>query len=331
MNRWIKIFVGALALGTSFAWSRPMEMPGRENVRDLVARADLVFRGRVERAKENKQRPKESSAEIVVEKVYKGTGPRGKIEIIYDSSDIECVRPIPNERSLFFVRYTEGKARLLDCQHGKLKGVLRDGKSAAGESPEKVLGNDLRQALKSGDRDEVLAAIPQLVGLGRRDIISDLKSLLPQGDSELKFTAHWALIQLGDYSGLEALASEFKKDTPVSVFLHWNISSAIININDKQAVAPVLTLTRSENPMLVKAGAEALRNIKSKTTVFRLIELLDYPDADVKYHALMTLVDIEEEVMPQAPARETFNRGPERYLGVWKDWWEKRGKRKYSK
>lgn len=319
--------VGANAPGAS---ARPVEFPGSGNMRALMAKADMVFRGKVMSVEENGEAPANSKARISVEKIYKGTNPSGDLEIVFDASNKGCVRPISGERALFLIKQVEGKSKLLDCQYGKLKAVQGKGKDGAGLAPEESIAGDLEKALDSADREEKLAAIQQLAALSRKKSAPKIKNQLTNSDLDVRYSAHWALIKLGDYSQLDTIGRELKKGTTVSAFINWNLGREIGNIADKKVSGSAETLTRSDNPVLVQAGVRALRNMKDPRTASRLVELLDSQDRDVAYDAMAALDGIKNGELSETPSTGVFMKDPDKYLRQFKDWWLKDGKKKFG-
>lgn len=322
MNR-IKLLTALSIAGIlpGLAGARPIELPGSANLKNLIAGADIIFRGKVDSVKDD-------IATITVERAYKGASADEKIQVTFDSANQGCGQIIANERAIFLLKKANGKRILIDCQHGKIRTGAGKGKKAG--SPEELLAGDLESSVASGTREERISAIQSLVALKRRDATSSIKEQISSPDTEIKLTARWALLKLGDITQLDSLDQDLKANSKPSGVVIWSIGKAVSDVSDNKAVPALERLSHSHNPQLMQASVRALRALHSPSSAPRLVELLDSADRDVAYDAMAGLDMIKNGEMSEIPSMTLFAKDSEKYIKQWKDWWQKAGKAKYG-
>ena len=87
------------------------------------------------------------------------------------------------------------------------------------------------------------------------------------------------------------------------------------------------TFLGSKNERLRHRAAEALRFMRDKRVVPFLAKLLDNPDREVQYNAMMGIAEATKPrphaISPEwFTAKENFDRDPERYLNLCRAWWQ---------
>lgn len=305
--------------------ARPMRMPGGENLVQLVKDADLTVRGIVTHISGRAGAFSPDGLTIEVEKVYKGSA-KDKLDVAIQSSSSLC--PIPREGNgvLILATVKDGKATVADCSTG----IWSAAKVVETTEAKSSLEDDILADLKDADHNIIAGALRQLAGLGTRRGHEALKQFLVSDDPDIRAAAVRGLLTLGDTSALSAVASlEDKKFN--DWFVLGQIHGAISTIKDKAAVPDLIQLTRSSHDDLVKSAAYALREIKSPSSVSRLVELLDHPSRDVRFDALAGLDAIVHGKDSEMPSPEAFEKNPDKFVAHWKDWWMKTGKKRYEK
>jgi len=302
----------------------PHQLPGRQDIDQLISASDLVIKGVVKEVRRRDGKP-----EVVlldVKKIYKGAEPgSATVEVYIKSASDLCAIPEVGSSMLAFAKTEAGKVIASDCPRDIWAAPRKQGSKNASQSPAAALESDLRAALKEPDRKDVIAAIRQLGNLKAKSAREEIKPLLKSDDPDIQAMAVRSLLKLGDYSGLSRVAwLQGKK------FDEWlilaEINSSISSLDDKQAVPALIPLTKSPNDAVVRSALDALRNIKSPEATQSLIELLDHGNPDIRFSALMTLTDIEPKVMEDAPGRDLYMASPDKYAKVWKEWWTNKKK-----
>jgi len=79
------------------------------------------------------------------------------------------------------------------------------------------------------------------------------------------------------------------------------------------------------------AGIYGLRNLHNPKSVPVLIKALDDPDLLTEYEALITLAEITHKGGDYGPGLGPFRTNPEKYIGLWKEWWETEGRSEYER
>lgn len=94
--------------------------------------------------------------------------------------------------------------------------------------------------------------------------------------------------------------------------------------------AALKELVKCRYPMIRFAAIEAIREFRAPRTMPFLVELLDSPDVDVRYDALITLAEISGKGGDFEPLDAQFKANPAKYTALWKQWWRDDGSRRYA-
>lgn len=303
--------------------ARPIRLPGGENLSQLLKDADLAVRGIVTHVDERSGADFPDGLSVEIQKAYKGSA-KGTLTVTIGSSSSLCSIPKEGNGVLILAAVKGGKPVVADCSTGVWSAAKT--KVEARSS----LEDDVLSDLKDPDTKIVAGALRQLTALGARRGREALKQFLASDDVDIRAAAVRGLLKLGDTSALSAVEGLEGKQLG-DMFVLSQIRGSISTVKDKGAVADLIKLTRSSHDELVKSAAYALREIKSPESASRLVELLDHPNRDVRYNAVVGLDAIEHGEPSEAPSKATFEKNPDKVAAHWKDWWTKTGKRKYKK
>jgi hypothetical protein len=79
------------------------------------------------------------------------------------------------------------------------------------------------------------------------------------------------------------------------------------------------------------AGAlTGLRKIANPIVIPFLVSVLDDPDPVVAYIALITLAEMTKKYGDFGPGRGLYDKDPQKYIALWKHWWETEGRAEYG-
>ena len=100
-----------------------------------------------------------------------------------------------------------------------------------------------------------------------------------------------------------------------------------MRLKDPQYAEYVALLLRSKNERVKRDASRALRRMEDKRVVPLLAKLLDDPDREIQYNAMLGIAEATKPrrhaITPDwFTAKENFDRDPERYLNACRAWWE---------
>src|SRR5205085_12201864 len=196
-----------------------------------------------------------------------------------------------------------------------------------------MLERDLEAALISGQREDVLNAVALLGNLKQVQSTEPLKNLLPTNDRQIEGTLYLALIKLGDYSKLGPTGEffRFKNSDAAIQNLRVELGRAISNIHSSTVLPQLEHFSESDDQLLRGSAVLALRTIASPTSVPLLIDRLDDSDQDIRYVSVIALALIINKVGDWAPSRQMFDQQENKYVSLWKEWWQNQGKTHYPR
>src|SRR6185312_2933070 len=136
-----------------------------------------------------------------------------------------------------------------------------------------------------------------------------LHTAFGSSDQQLRLTAAASLLMENDISVLAAAYDEANR-LPMDSYLRLNLASAIRDgVQNANAIPYLNRILQSEDPVMRRAAASALRNIGSKACVVALANALNDPDKATLYYAVVGLAEIEG--MPEKkPSPEDFAPNP---------------------
>lgn len=101
------------------------------------------------------------------------------------------------------------------------------------------------------------------------------------------------------------------------------------NNKDLPALEELVTNSPVENPLRACA-MRGLRSLRVRTSVPFLIRQLDDANLMVSYLAVITLAEITDKSGEYGPGMGLFEKDPQKYRRVWRNWWEQWGAKEYS-
>jgi hypothetical protein len=241
---------------------------------------------------------------------------------------------------LFFLQDREGKYfpfdkffSLLDIS--RLQGPVVHGVT----DPMRLLEIDLKAGLKDANGDRVLDSIRMLGNLRHLQSTRELKQLLHSQYGLIRVYAYEALLNLGDYSVLNAVRKFLatKPEAPGSIYMPQDrllamqirLASQIGNIKDPELLPELEKFLLSPNRFTRAQALQAVRAINSPHSAPLFYKLLDDTDVDNRFGAMQGLLTIAGGgPIPWVPTWDEFRRSPDVYVAKCKEWWDTEGKYK---
>ncbi len=196
------------------------------------------------------------------------------------------------------------------------------------------LQTDIAIALGAADGPDAQAAIEALLLQFRtlsNATAGTLESLLPRSLPIRIMTA--ALLARKDperqMPGLLTLLKDNSDATTEALTQYGvlaDIGQAVSTVTDMTQIAQLEELASSNSKWLAMSAMLRIREIADRSTFPFLIGKLDASDRDVQWEALITLAVVTGKGGDFGPFREQFEDDPEKYVGLWKEWWAAGGR-----
>jgi HEAT repeat protein len=279
------------------------------------------------------------SATVGVDRYYKGGGATPQITVTFfvardpRHSDLPFQQLATGEYALFFLKEGSGRYTFSDPWFGKLEVSRRLAEDTADtHDPATLLEADLRAGLAEASRDLLLDNIRLLGNLRRLRSSRELHPFASSDDLEVRGAANLALMRVGDYSMIEE-AVEFlllQDPNPRIRALQGKLANEFESVKDPATLDVIHRYMRSDNQMVRIAMVKAAERIHSPKAVPWLVERLDDPVEDVRYHAVLALCEMEGKGPGGwGAAIDVYDQNESQYISKWKQWWETEGKFKY--
>ncbi len=192
----------------------------------------------------------------------------------------------------------------------------------------------LAQIVAQSDRQDKLRALRLLQGF---DAVSQqtralMRRIADSDDFEMALTA-WAILlktKTPDVvAGLSAYLSSHPKATEPTLALK-GVEDGLSAIRDERALGTLEQLASSKHFEIRTGALYALRGIKDPKSVPTLVQSLDDEKPDLQYLALITPAEtLKKYEGDYAPSMYLFDKRPQYYIGLWKQWWADEGSKLY--
>jgi hypothetical protein len=192
----------------------------------------------------------------------------------------------------------------------------------------------LAQIVAQPDREDKLRALELLEGF---DAISQQTEALmwriaDSSDFEIAMTA-WAVLLKSKSSKVVAgllgyLNAHAPPQEPTDALV--GVEEGLSSIRNERALASLEQLASSKYFEVRSGALYALRGMKDPRSVRTLIQSLDDERPELQYRALITLAEILGKYEGDyAPSMYLFDKEPQHYIGLWKQWWTEEGSKLY--
>jgi len=281
-----------------------------------------------------------------IERIIKGRGLSPNDEIM-----IEFCKPVggfhcrsetlsKGECCIVFLKKRDDKFEFFRDVQSKLP--ARKGKSPVsfGNTPEKIMLEELVNNFYSQKRQSIILTLHQLIYLQSKEVYPYVKELENLVDPLIKGMVIGTLISLGDFSYIDKAVDFLEREKDLlpkrgegfgvsKYFVEEGILTGIEHIgnlpNRLQAVPQLNPLLKHSYTHLRKRVVHLLRRLKHSSSIPYFIDALDDIDIDVRYNAMMAVAEITGKVGGM-PAKHKFLENEKEYINHWKEWWKKEGK-----
>ena len=237
------------------------------------------------------------------------------------------------DRALLFLKATSPTTYQLG---DRFLGVTRftalpSGSGGAGlNGLEIALASLLRQQSKA-DRLNALRLLQGFDAVSQ-DTLASANALISSDDPDIAFTALAVLLKTGTPSAVEKFKRYADSYTgtaePIALV---SIGTELGQISNTKALAMIESLSSSRLQSIRYGAMQSLRRMRTPQAVPTLIQRLDDPNSTIQYLAVITLAEsINKLEGDYAPSMYLFDKRPQYYVGLWKQWWEEEGKLRYE-
>jgi hypothetical protein len=347
----VKIVTGlfaALLSWAAMAAADVMPVPGTQRVKPVFDKSDLVCICTAESTNREVQSGLQDSAgrpiarittttTFAIATVYKGAGlvrQQLVIRSVYDSP-----LPPPPEGSfkkgqpflLFLVRASPAIYETADKFLGMSPfTIVPTGRIVAGLTG---LETTLVRIVAQANRENQLRALRLLEGFNAisQQTQALIRRIADSDDFEMALTA-WAILLKTKspdvVAGLLGYLSVRPPSKPTLALL--GVEEGLSTIRDERALGTLEQLASSKYFEIRTGALYALRGMKDPRSVPTLVQRLDDDRPELQYLALITLAEtLKKYEGDYAPSMYLFDKKPQYYIGLWKQWWAEEGSKLY--
>jgi HEAT repeat protein len=164
------------------------------------------------------------------------------------------------------------------------------------------------------------------------ETLSVVRPLSQSGDPDIALTALGVLLRTKSVDSVQKLRQYLESYTadaePSALFV---IGPELREISNPNALLALEALSRSKFRSVQSGAMDGIRRIRDPKSVPFLMAKLGDPDSDVQYVALITAAEILGKYEGDfAPSMYLFDKNPQYYIGLWKQWWVEEGSKLYS-
>jgi hypothetical protein len=195
------------------------------------------------------------------------------------------------------------------------------------------LQSALAASVRQGNRGDQISAMRLLEGFSRLDssTLVAASALSSSADPEIAFTALAVLLKTrtpDSVAKFRRYVEAYKENQPPIGLV--SAAGELSLVTDPEALADIERLSGSRFLSIQIAAMDAIRHIASAKSAPVLIRRLDDPNRTVRYSAMITLAEIFGERGGElTPDMELFDKKPQYYTNLWKEWWAKEGSKLY--
>lgn len=283
-------------------------------------------------------------ATVHVDRCFKGDPPLRDVNVLFDSVLPAAGGPAivlqKGDYYLFFLQ-TRGDKYFPFDRFSSLHEISRlQARPVHGVVDEmQLLEMDLKAGLKDPKQSNVLHSIQLLGDMRHLRSTRELKALLHSRYALNRTYVYEALLQVGDYSQLEAVRKFLatRPEAPGSIYepqdrllqMQFRLASQIGRIKDPGLLPQLERLLLSPHRYTRDQALQAVRAINSPHSAASLFELLDDPDVDIRFGAMQGLLSIAGgSSISWVPTWEEFRKNSSTYVAKCKDWWHTEGQYK---
>jgi hypothetical protein len=115
-------------------------------------------------------------------------------------------------------------------------------------------------------------------------------------------------------------------------FAFSNIGNRLADFRDQESLTLIKELTRSRFLPIREGAMRSLRGRRSPASVPELVDRLQDTDSTIQYLAVITLAEVVGKYDGDyAPSMYLFDKNPQYYTNLWRQWWADQGRSLYAK
>jgi len=199
----------------------------------------------------------------------------------------------------------------------------------------KKLEQALRSVLLLTDREDQVRALELLGGFDEvaPDTIFALLSLTHSADPAVALSAFVVLLKTEDaenvnqadlLANLKIYLDSYPPGAEPAQLT--NIGSELGQIRSDKALVGLEAIADCRYVAIRFGALSAIRHIRSPESAPVLIQHLDDSDSNVRYVAVIALAEIFQKYGDYAPGMGLFDKNPDFYVRLWKNWWAQEGR-----
>lgn len=151
-----------------------------------------------------------------------------------------------------------------------------------------------------------------------------LRQAATSADLPLQLGANAALLWRNDISAFSsAVAVLLNPPAGADKVLLRRLAASVEGVSDAAAVPLLNRLIRARDAFLRRAAASALRHTAVDAAINPLLAVLNDPDREVRYQAVIGLAELTGQY-DWAPSIDLFQRDEQAYLSHWRTWGQTR-------
>jgi len=198
----------------------------------------------------------------------------------------------------------------------------------SGEAGLEMLERVLVREATGAVRADQFKALQLLQGLSKPDAEAEaaVYPLTTSDDPEIAFPALGVLLKTKSPESVERLKYYLDgHGTGTQPIAAISVGTELGLVADARCRKAVEALTTSRFVAIKYGAMDSLRRMRDTASAPTLINRLDDPDRSVQYVAVITLAEIFAKYDGDfAPSMYIFDKKPNYYTGIWKQWWAER-------
>lgn len=179
------------------------------------------------------------------------------------------------------------------------------------------------QGTNRGDRLSALWLLQGYDHLSGETIVA-VTSLTSPDDPAIALTS-WAILLKAhapeSVQGLAHFLAGYRGDgEPTDALI--GVEDGLSGVRDESSLSTLESLTDSKYMQVRQGAMQGVRGIGNPKSATVLVKRLDSSDPFVQYEAVITLSEIFRKYGDFGPSMLLFDRNPQKYVQLWKKWWE---------
>jgi hypothetical protein len=125
-------------------------------------------------------------------------------------------------------------------------------------------------------------------------------------------------------------ADQYSDEIKQNAILAGPVGGGLGLARNPKSIPDLIRIAKSPVEWWHAGALTALRKIRSPVVIPVLVSSLDDPDRLAAYIALITLAEMTKKGGEFGPGMGLYDQDPQRYIALWKHWWETEGRDEYG-